>query len=164
MLSRILLTAALTGTLVAAKDQQNGFEGKWVLDNGRSAAMAAGGPEDLQTEIKQKGSNIVISSRYKEPQNGVYPIAWVGIMSYELKLAADGSETVNWLGPFQHKSKTTVNGNTMRTEWTAQTEKGNAIGQWIRTLSSDGKEMTLQVLSKISDGRSVDKTLYLKRK
>ena len=163
MFSRILLASVCLVALVAAKDK-TGIEGKWELDKSKTGSAIEGGPLDLETEIKQKGNSIVVASKYKEPANGVYPIAWIGIMAYEMKFNSDGSDTVTGLGPFQHKSKTTMNGSTMTTDWVAQTEVGNSTGQWVRTVSPDGKEMTLQIKSKISDGRTVDKTLYFKRK
>jgi hypothetical protein len=52
----------------------------------------------------------------------------------------------------------------MVTDWRATMENGNVQGQWIRTVSSDGREMTLQIVSKASDGRSMDQTLVFKRK
>jgi hypothetical protein len=52
----------------------------------------------------------------------------------------------------------------MITDWTATNEKGRVgDGQWIRTVSPDGKEMTLQIVSKASVGRNLDQTLIMKR-
>ncbi len=156
---------ALAGvTALAAGTPRNGFEGKWILDatNGTSAAD---GPKALEQEIKVEGGGLKIKSKYKEPRSGLYELQWLGIMAYELNLSTDGSEQVNILGPYKHQSKTTLDGNRMVTEWVAQNEEGgNVRGQWIRTLSPDGRQMTLQVQGKISDGRSIDKTLMFRRK
>jgi hypothetical protein len=139
-----------------------GFEGKWVLD--KSKTQASGGPEDLEIEMKQHGPNLTIKSKYREPQNAVYPLLWVGIMTYELDLTTDGTEKVNQIGPFAHNSKTRIEGNKMTTEFVASDGPGKVDGQWIRTLSPDGKGMTLQVLTTSSDGRKLDQTLVFRRK
>lgn len=140
-----------------------GFDGKWVLDKGKTQA-APGAPEDLQLDIKQHGPKVLIKSKYREPGNATYPLLWIGIMTYELELTTDGSEKVTQIGPFAHNSRTRIEGNKMTTEFVASNGDGRVDGQWIRTLSPDGKEMTLQVLSSASDGRKLDQTLVFKRK
>ena len=97
-------------------------------------------------------------------KDAVYPLLWVGIMTYELPLSTDGSEKQNQIGPFMHVSKTTLNGSTMTTDWRATIENGNVEGKWIRRLSPDGKHMDLQIIAKASDGRNMDQTLVFKRK
>src|SRR4051794_20103339 len=66
------------------------FLGKWQLD--KKKTHLTGGPEDLQCEIKQDGGGIVVKSKYQEPHNSVYPLLWVGVMTYELPLSIDGTE------------------------------------------------------------------------
>jgi hypothetical protein len=139
-----------------------GFDGKWALD--KQKTQAVGAPEDLQIEMKSEGPKLVIKSKYREPKTAIYPLLWVGIMTYELELTTDGTEKVNQIGPFAHNSRTRIEGNKMVTEFTASNEGGKVDGQWIRTLSPDGKEMTLQVLANSSDGRKLDQTLVFKRK
>ena len=140
-----------------------GFEGKWRLDKKKS--QMKGGPEDLEYEIKKDGdSGLVIKSKYREPKSAIYPLMWVGIMTYELPLSIDGSEKVNQIGPFAHASKTRIDGKKMVTDWRATMENGHVEGQWIRTLSDDGKQMTLQIISKASDGRNMDQTLIMQRR
>ena len=153
------MTAFASGASAAAA---SGFEGKWELD--KSAQQGVGGPEDLQLELKQDGPKLIIKSKYKEPKNATYPLLWVGIMTYELELTTDGTEKVNQIGPFAHNSRTTIDGNKMTTDFIASNEGGKVEGQWIRTLSSDGKHMTMQVLATASDGRKLDQTLVFKRK
>ena len=59
----------------------------------------------LQIEMKQDGPRLVIKSKYQEPKNAIYPLLWVGIMTYELELTTDGTEKVNQIGPFAHNSR-----------------------------------------------------------
>jgi hypothetical protein len=154
---------AVAGLVAAADGPVSAFEGKWKLD--KKKTQTKGGPEDLEFEIKADGSNaVVIKSKYREPRTNIYPLMWVGVMTYELPLSSDGSEKTNQIGPFAHVSKTTIDGKKMTTDWRASTENGHVEGQWIRTLSDDGKEMTLQVISKASDGRNMDQTLVFARR
>jgi hypothetical protein len=149
--------------LLFANAAISGFEGKWKLDKDRTNAI--GFPENLECEIKAEGANgLVIKSKFREPKNAVYPLMWVGIMTHELPLSTDGSEKTNHIGPFTHLSKTKVEGNRMVTDWTATMDNGHVQGQWIRTLSPDGKEMTVQIISKASDGRNMDQTLVMRRR
>lgn len=139
------------------------FDGKWVIDKG--AGQVAGGPDFKEVEIKQKGDDVTIRSKYIEPPNGIYPLLWLGVMSMDFKLKANGEPTDNLLGPFKHQSKTKVEGNTMTTDFQAANEAGEAVsGQWIRKVSDDGKSMTLEVHTKASDGKTLDRTLNFKKK
>lgn len=151
----LFTTGAYAGTASA-------FVGKWEVD--KQKTQATGAPEDLKIEIKEDGPKLRIQSRYREPKSSMYPLLWVGIMTYDLELATDGTETTNHIGPFTHVSKTTVDGNKMVTDFTATIETGNVTGQWTRTLSADGREMTCQINTKASDGRTLNQTLVFKKK
>jgi len=162
---RILFVAALmtVALLSAAVSGPNPFLGKWELDKHKT--HATGFPDDFKVEIKKDGdSGVVIKSQYKEPKSAVYPLLWVGIMTYDLPLSTDGSEKQNQIGPFMHVSRTTLDGNKMTTDWRATIENGSVDGKWIRTLSGDGREMNLQIIAKASDGRNMDQTLVFRRK
>ena len=163
--SCLCMLAITLGANAAAKTDtpaQN-FQGKWQLDKKKTAESVAA-PGNLMQEIKPKDGKLLIKSQYDQPKNGMYPLVWLGIMVEQFTLNPDGSETVNDIGPFRHVSKTTLEGNKMTTTWNATIENGTIDGQWIRTLSSDGKEMTMQVVSKASDGRNFDSTVVFHRK
>jgi hypothetical protein len=138
------------------------FEGKWEVDEKKTQAV--GVPDDLKVDIEKNGNEFVLNSTFKEPKNAVYPLMWVGIMTSKLSLAADGTEKTQQIGPFMHVSKTQVNGNQMTTDFKAAMESGDVQGQWIRTVTGDGKQMTLQIKTKASDGRTMDQTLVFKRR
>jgi hypothetical protein len=162
----VFLTFALIA-LVFALDAYGapkaGLEGKWVPE--KNQELPSGAPDIRELEIKQDGNEWVIKSKYVEPRTGMYPLLWLGIMAYELKLNGDGSETINLLGPFKHQSKTTVSGNRMTTEFIAANEAGEAVsGQWIRTVSEDGRQLTCEIKTKASDGRTLERTLTFRRK
>ena len=156
-----LMIASLCGT-VSYAGTASAFEGKWEID--KKKTQAVGAPENLQIELKEDGNKLRVKSKYREPKSGVYPLLWVGIMTYDLELATDGSPTTNHIGPFTHVSKTTVNGNQMTTDFTAKIENGDVTGKWVRTVSGDGREMTCQINTKASDGRTLNQTLVFKKK
>ncbi|MBC8167086.1 MAG: hypothetical protein H7Y20_14605 [Bryobacteraceae bacterium] len=163
LLSFSLAFTIMTTVALAEDASANPFIGKWEIDTKKT--QAAGVPGDLKTEIRKSGDHaIVVKSRYQEPKTSVYPLLWVGVMAYELPLNTDGTERQNQIGTFMHVSKTTFDGNAMTTDWRATIEKGNVEGKWIRTLSPDGKEMTLQIVAKASDGRQMDQKLIFKRR
>ena len=165
MLARILLLSAFSGVLIfaaASSSPAAPFEGKWDID--KKKTQAKGFPEDLRCEIRNDPAGLMIRSQYREPKNAIYPLLWVGIMTYELPLSIDGTEKTNQIGPWTHVSKTSIDGRKMTTDWRATMENGSVEGQWIRTVSDDGREMQLQIIAKASDGRRMDQTLVFKRK
>ena len=158
MFRAFLLAAGFTA-LVSAADP-GPFEGKWVLDKKEAGDV----PGHLAQEIRREGGNIVVKSKFDQPKNGVYPIAWLGIMTEQLRLNPNGRQTTESVGPYQLASKTTIFGNSMITDWTAVNKPGSVKGQWVRTVQDDGKHMLLRVKTNVSDGRSYDRTVMLKRK
>lgn len=156
-----LTIAALVSLQAADRASNQVFEGKWSLDKN---ASGSGVPGHLVEEIKTNGSELQINSKYDQPQNGIYPLAWLGIMAEKINLGLDGNEVMNQFGPYRHVSKTTISGNTMTTTWTATDPPGTVEGTWIRTVADDGRTMTLQVKGKASDGRTFDSTVHLRRK
>jgi hypothetical protein len=167
----LFLSGFLSLTLLAAAGSTSrSFEGKWVLD--KKSSGAAGAPQDLTQQIKMDGSQMIIRSKFAQPKNGIYPLLWVGIMTEELALTTDGSEASKSIGPFQMRAKTNQDGNALVTRFTANMENGSAPGQkggsvegeWLRSLSDDGKQMTLQIKNKASDGRVLNTTLTFNRK
>ncbi len=164
----ILLLATF---LASAAPKPEGFEGKWVLDKKKSPE-AAQAPQDLVQQIKMSGSDMIIKSKFAQPRNGIYPMLWVGIMTEELHLTTDGTEASKSIGPFQLRAKTNQDGDALVTNWTANMENGMAPGQqagsvegqWLRSMSEDGRVMTLQIKGRCSDGRILDTKLYFNRK
>lgn len=171
MTRRMLLGAALVlvaSFSVSAKDKdKSGFAGKWTLDK-KQSPNGSEAPDDLMETIKHKGNQIVIQSIWKEPKNGIYPLSMLALTQSEMKLSTDGTEDDYMIGPYHFKSKTTLDGNKMVTTWAAASDnadnKSQMDGTWTRTLSDDGKQMTMQSQGKSSDGKSVDSTVIFRRK
>lgn len=159
---RLLSFAFLIVTISAsASSKDDGFTGKWVLDKGQPSTDA---PGNLETRIKQDGSGITLESTFKEPENGIVPLLYLGIMTTRMHLSFDGGTQQNQIGPFQMASKTTVNGNTMDTEWTAVVKGDQVQGHWTHTLSDDGKHMTLEIKENSTQGQNAQAILHFVKK
>jgi hypothetical protein len=164
---RAFLTTLLTlaFAVAASVGGANSFDGKWVLDKKAGNTATVPPPDDLRQNIKAGGGNISIDSTFKEPNNAITPLLYLGIMVTNMKLNADGSETVNQVGPFMQTSKTTIDGNKMDTEWIAKHTSGEVVnGHWTRTVSDDGKHMTLEIKESSTQGQSGTATLNFVKK
>ncbi len=165
MLRAVSIIFLVTGGLCAQDGVAQGaisWAGKWVLD-----AKASNAPEGLlglEQRIKQNGSEINIESKFPEPRNGIVPLMYLGILTNSLKLNADGSEVVNQIGPFMQTSKTTLNGSALETDWKSEVKGEPAEGHWTRTLSPDGKRMTLKVTESSTHGQGGNAELVFKKK
>jgi hypothetical protein len=143
-----------------AKDQ--GFSGKWNMD--KKASHGSDPIDDLHQDIKQSGTDLYIQSRFAEPKNGIAPLVYLGIMTTTLKLSTNGEEVTNQIGPFVQTTKTTLDGNKLTTDWHAVVNGDPVEGKWVRTLSEDGKTMTLEITESSTHGQKGDATITFKRK
>jgi hypothetical protein len=152
VLKRALQTTSLFvilfGGVIQAKD--DGFNGKWVLDHHETQPNDC--PKKLETAIKQDGSAITLENRFQEPDTGVVPLLYLGVLTTKLHLSSDGQSQENTIGPFQMSSKSKVDGKEIKTEWTAILEGGQLQGQWTHRLSDDGKHLTWEIKQTPADG------------
>jgi hypothetical protein len=135
-------------SLCQAKD--DGFNGKWVLDG--KSQQPDDCPKKLETVIKQDGSGLTLESRFQEPETGVVPLLYLGIMATKVRLASDGQVQQNAIGPFQMASKSTVDGKEIQTEWTASVQGDQVQGHWTQRLADDGKHMVWEIKETSSEG------------
>jgi hypothetical protein len=159
--ANLLSLAFLMASIFPANAKDEGFSGRWVLDKNQPSADA---PGNLETKIKQDGSGMTIESTFKEPDNGVVPLLYLGVMTTRMHLNCDGRQEQNQIGPFQMASKTIVNGNQMDTEWTAAVKEDQVQGHWTHTLSDDGKHLTLEIKESATQGQTAQATLHFVRK
>jgi hypothetical protein len=144
------------------KDIEAGFSGKWVLD--KHSPRPGDAPNDLEVKIKQDTSGVTIESSFKEPDNGVVPLLYLGVMTNQLHLATGGQEQQSQIGPFMATFKSSMDGNKLMTEWAAQIKGDQVQGHWIHTLSDDGKHMTLEIRETSTHGQHAEATLQFVRK
>jgi hypothetical protein len=148
--------------LVGAKDAPDSFSGKWVLD--KHGARPAEAPNNLETKIKQDESGLSFESSFKEPDNGVVPLLYLGVMTNKLHLNTDGQDQQSQIGPFMAVFRTMLDGNKMTTQWKAQINGDPVEGHWVHTLSDDGKHMTLEITESSTHGQHAEATLNFVRK
>ena len=163
MLRAVTIIFLLTGGLLAEDGAQDAISwaGRWVLDVKQSNAPE--GLLGLEQRIKQNGSELSIESKFPEPGNGIVPLMYLGILTNSLKLNTGGSEVVNQIGPFMQTSKTTLNGNALETDWKSEAKGEPVEGHWTRTLSGDGKRMTLKVTESSTPGQSGNAELLFRK-
>ena len=161
---RFLLTIAFIAVfaLASAKETADGFSGKWVLD--KHSPRPGDAPNNLETKIKQDNSGLTIESTFKEPDNGVVPLLYLGLMTNKLHLATGGQEQQQQIGPFMATFKSTMDGNKLTTEWAALIKGDPVQGHWVHTLSGDGKHMTLDIQESSTHGQHAEATLQFVRK
>ena len=163
VISLALTMAFIFAANANAKDAKDeGFSGKWALD--KRSPRPGDAPNNLDTRIKQDGSGLTVESTFKEPENGVVPLVYLGLMTTKVRLNTNGQEQENIIGPFTMTSKTTMNGNQMLTEWAANVKGDQVQGHWTHTLSDDGKRMTLEIQESSTQGQHSEVTLYFARK
>jgi hypothetical protein len=160
----LLFAIAFVGVFSAAsaKDSPDGYSGKWVLD--KKSPRPGDAPNDLETKIKQDSSGLTIESTFKDPDNGVVPLLYLGVMTNRLRLNTDGQEQQTQIGPFMAVFKTTMDGSTMTTDFTAEIKGDQVQGHWVRTLSEDGKHMTLDIKESSTHSQHAEATLSFVRK
>jgi hypothetical protein len=148
--------------LAGAKDAPDSFSGKWVLD--KHGARPGDAPNNLETKIKQDESGLTFEYSFKEPDNGVVPLLYLGVMTNKLHLNTDGQDQQSQIGPFMAVFRTMLDGNKMTTEWKAQINGDPVEGHWVHTLSDDGKRMTLEITESSTHGQHAEATLTFVRK
>ena len=159
----LLIAFAALGVAAIGTAKDAGFEGKWMVDKQASTANFDI-PDNFMQQIKMKGENLTVQSTWREPKNGVAPLPLLGLMITDSKLTANGQEQRNQVGPFVQVSKTTITGNEIVTEYNAASEEGkNVSGRWVRTLSPDGRQMTLTI-SQTGNGAPSEGRLVFNRK
>jgi len=152
----------LATSILQVQARDEGFAGRWVLD--KKSQLPGNAPNNLETRIKQDGSGVTIESTFKEPENGIVPLLYLGIMTTRMHLGTTGIEEQNTIGPFQMASRTTLNGNQMETDWTAVVKGDQVQGHWTHKLSDDGRRMTLEIKESSTQGQNAQATLYFVKK
>jgi hypothetical protein len=148
--------------LASAKESADSFSGKWILD--KHSPRPGDAPNSLETKIKQDNSGLTIESTFKEPDNGVVPLLYLGVMAEKVHLSTDGQEQQQQIGPFMATFKSMMDGNKLTTEWAALIKGDQVQGHWVHTLSDDGKHLTLDIQESSTHGQHAEATLQFVRK
>lgn len=162
----VLSSLALTGTAgrlfslnLAAKPtamlpsgSHPDLSGHWKLDKTRSTLPAAS-PDDLVQVIEQRDQQLRVTTTSKDWSGDFWsniqkPIALTlfTLTIPEWVATTDGVERSEKYGPAELKSKTHWDGDRLITAWTLERDgKPEMTGEWVRSLSADGKTQSLGV-------------------
>jgi TonB family protein len=97
--------------------------------------------------IEQRGSWLKITSTSKDWNvNKPIAVTLFAMMVPELSITTDNQENVQPYGPGQMRSKSRWEDSKLITDWTLERDGQVMVkGQWVRSLSSDGKAQTVQI-------------------
>jgi len=98
-------------------------------------------------------------------RNGETGLTLLGLTAPDFVLSTDGREDLNQDGPFVLHSKTVWIGARLVTSWLSSEFLGTSFeGQWVRFLSADGREMTIEIHADSSKGQHSNAVLKFQRR
>ena len=157
-------TIALAATLWRVKAQQStppDLSGEWEL----VSAVGTTPPNELVMKTDQSATTFRVHSRWNEPRNGKYGLMLVGLLTRELTFSIGGGEDLNQSGPFVIHSKTQWRDARLITAWNTSELLGVSFeGEWVRSVSANGRDSTWQIHAKSSQGQRADAVLLFRKK
>ncbi len=137
------------------------LSGEWEL----VSAVGTTPLDEFVMKTDQSATTFRVHSRWKEPGNGEYGLMLVGLLTPELTFSIGGGEDLNQSGPFVIHSKTQWRDARLITTWQSSELLGVSFeGEWVRSASADGRESTLEIHAKSSQGRRADAALLFRKK
>lgn len=154
------ISIAAFGILTVLAAPVPDFSGEWKL----VSATGTSPPDEILVQFKQSVTALNVTTQWQEPPNGQYGLTLLGVVTPELKLSTDGREDLNQAGPFVLHSRTRWNGTRLLTSWKTSEFLGSSFhGEWIRSLSGDGRELTWEIHANSSLGQHSDAVLTFRR-
>jgi hypothetical protein len=136
------------------------LSGEWKL----VSAAGTKPPDGFVVQMNQSSATLRVTAHWTEPENGQYGLTLVGLIAPELTFFLDGREDLNQAGPFVLHSKTRWTGARLVTSWNTSQFLGVSFeGQWVRSISADGRELTLEIHANSSQGRRSDAVLKFRK-
>jgi hypothetical protein len=134
------------------------FSGEWRV----VSATGATPPDGFVMHVNQSSTALRITEEHQDGQTG---LTLLGLTAPEVSLSTDGREDLNQAGPFVLHARTLWNGAKLITNWTTSEFLGVSFqGQWVRILSADGREMTIEIHADSSKGQHSDAVLKFKKR
>jgi hypothetical protein len=159
-----IATIALAVVLWKGRAQQPAqpdLSGEWEL----VSAVGTTPPDGFVMQVNQSSTTLRVRDHWNQPANDQYGLTLVGLLAPELTFSIDGREDLNQAGPFVIHSHTRRNGTRMVTTWSTSELMGMSFkGQWVRSVSADGRESTLEVHADSSQRQHSDATLKFRKK
>jgi hypothetical protein len=157
-------TIALVAMVWKGRAQQSArpdFSGEWELVSAAGTTPPAG----FVMQTNQSSTTFGVKAHWTGPENGAYGLTLVGLVAPELTFSMDGREDLNQTGPLAIHSKTRWNGARLITTWKTSEFLGVSFeGQWVHSVSADGRELTLEIHANSSQGRHSDAALKFRKK
>ena len=169
MRRRVISSAAvgaivLTVALWRGRAQQSAvpdFSGEWRV----VSATGTTTPEEFTMQVTQSSTSLHVTAHWAEPANGQYGLTLLGLTTPDVILSTDGREDLNQVGPFVLHARTLWSGARLITNWNTSESLGASFqGQWVRFLSADGHEMTIEIHANSSKGQHSDAVLKFQRR
>jgi hypothetical protein len=133
------------------------FSGEWRVVSATGAAP----PDGFVMHVQQSSMALRITEQHQDAQTG---LTLLGLTSPEVSLSTDGREDLNQAGPFVLHVRSQWSGARLITNWTTSEYLGVSFqGQWVRFLSADGREMTIEIHANSSKGQHSDAVLKFQR-
>jgi hypothetical protein len=155
---------AFVATLWKVRAQQSAqpdLSGEWELVSAVGTTL----PDGFVMQVNQSSTTLRVHSHWMEPENGEYGLTIVGLLAPELIFSTDRREDLNQAGPFVIHSKTRWSGTRLITKWSTSELMGVSFeGQWVRSVSADGRESTLEVHADSSPRRHSDASFKFRKK
>jgi hypothetical protein len=161
-MKRVLLTALVAAMVIPFPARAQGkpdFTGTWTLDTaksdpppqGRGGGGGGGGGGTLT--IKQTGTELAVTSEGRQgPQT----------MTYKLDGSPSSNEVMGRGGAQTVKSTAKWEGSNLTIETTRDFQGMSITTKEVRSLSADGKTMTIESTTQTPQGEMKRKTVYTK--
>ena len=152
--------AAMLWRVSAQPSTPRDLSGEWEL----VSAVGTTPPEEFVMKMDQTTTTFHVHSRWKEPATGEYGLMLVGLLTPELIFSIGGGEDLNQSGPFVIHSRTQWRNAHLITKWNTSELLGVSFeGEWVQSVSADGRESTLEIHAKSSQGRRAEATLLFRK-
>ena len=137
------------------------LSGEWQL----GSAVGTTPPDNFVMKIEQSATTLSVHSQWREPRNGQYGLTLVGLLTPELTFSIGGGEDLNQSGPFAIHSKTQWRDAHLVTNWSTSELVGMSFeGEWAGSVSADGRELSLEIHARSSQGQRGDAVLLFRKK
>ena len=134
------------------------FSGEWRVVSASGATQ----PDGFVMRVHQSSTALRITGEHQDGQTG---LTLLGLTAPQVILSTDGREDLNQDGPFVLHSRTAWSGARLVTNWSTSEFLGTSFqGQWVRFLSADGREMTIEIHADSSKGQHSDAVLKFQRR
>ena len=169
MKRRVITFAAVGATVLAlalwkGRAQQSSvadFSGDWRV----VSATGTTAPEEFRMQVTQSSTSLHVKAHWAEPKNGEYGLTLLGLTTQDVTLSTDGREDLNQAGPFVLHARTLWSGARLVTNWSTSEFSGVSFqGEWVRSLSADGHEMSIEIHANSSNGQHSEAVLKFQRR